>query len=396
MTSSRHGRPRRTGGPLPAGGQTDSFRGDDCTPTATAGGGCTIDEPEGADADTYGRVNYQRTTTPDDDRVVFDVDLEDPDGTDGSTLPEMQICIRRADGRETNPYTPAQANSCAGQSDDRVYVDEDPPIGEPVTIDLDEVLGDGFTLGEKIFSAVHMTIDDAGEFRTVMVTGAVGVPVPATRTLVVNKDVVGGQGGERFTFTVDCGDYALSERNHGDTAAYENGDATFSLGDGGEAVFTSLPRGTTCTIGEQVPAGEWATFVDGEPDSDRAVEVALDEDRTVAFTNHAATRPGGNGGTTTTTATTVTTTAGTEVGGASTEQPAGGRQPSRKQPPAEEEAEPTTQVAGAQEERGALPRTGTASAVAVAVAAGLILAGTGLRAGASRRPPAGRWSDATP
>jgi hypothetical protein len=373
------------GGPVPAIGQTDTFQGDDCTPTAAGEGVCTIDEPEGTNPDTYGTVTYQRTTTPDDDRIVFDVDLQDPDGTEAPTLREMQICIQRADGRETNPYTPARANSCAGQSADRVYVDEEAPIGEPVTIDLDEVLGNGFTLGEKIFFAVHMTIDDDGESRTVMVTGPVGAPGPATRTLLVNKDVVGGQDGERFTFTVDCGDYALSERNHDDGAVYENGDATFSLGDGGEAVFTSIPRGATCTVGEQVPAGEWATSVNGEPDGDRAVEVTLDEDRSVAFTNQAATNPAGNGGTTTTT---TTTTAGdTEVGGVATEQPAaGGQPPAQGQPPAEEEGPSPTQVAGVQEERVGLPRTGTPSAVTVAVAAALLMAGTGLRLASSHRP----------
>lgn len=425
MTVPRHTRPRRalaaaalaflglavgvTGGPAPAGGQTDTFQGDDCTPTAKGEGVCTIDEPEGANPDTHGTVTYRRTTTADDDRIAFAVDLQDPDGAGRPALREMQICIQPADGRETNPYAPARANSCAGQSADRVYVDEERPIDEPVTIDLDEVLGDGFTPGEKIFFAVHMTIDDDGESRTVMVTGPVGAPGSATRTLVVNKDVVGGQGGERFTFTVDCGDYALSERNHDDTAAYENGDATFPLGDGGEAVFTSIPRGATCTIGEQVPAGEWATSVNGEPDSDRAVEVTLDEDRTVAFTNQAAGTSAGNGTTTTTTTgggdggpanggTTTTTTAGdTEVGGATTEQPAAdGQQPSQGQPPAQDEAEPPTQVAGVQEERDGLPRTGTASAVAVAVAAGLVLAGSGLRVGFRRRPLSGRSPDTTP
>lgn len=381
-----------TGGPPPASGQTNNFQGDACESTGTGEGVCVIDEPEGNNPETYGSVTFDRTTTADDDRIVFDVALQDPDGGDPPTLQEIQICIQPADGREMNPYTPARANSCAGRSDDRVYVDEDAPITEPVTIDLDEALGDGFTSGEKIFFAVHMTIDDDGTSRTVMVTGPVGAPQPETRTLVVRKDVVDGQGGEQFTFTVDCGEYVLSGQNGGDSVTYQNGDATFSLGDDGEATFTSIPHGATCTIGESVPDGEWATSVNGEPDADRAVSVTLDEGRTVVFTNQAATTPAGNGGTTTTTTTTTmtgggdttptttgdttptTATGDTEVGGAGAEQPTTGRE------------QPPTEVAGVQEERAdGLPRTGSAGAAAAVLAAGLIAAGTGLRAGFSRR-----------
>jgi hypothetical protein len=380
-----------TGAPQPARGQTSDFRGDECESTGTGAGACLIDEPQGNNPETYGTVTFDRTTGADDDRIVFDVKLQDPDGTGPPTLQEIQICIQPADGRETNPYTPARANSCAGQSEDRVYVDEDAPITEPVTIDLDEVLGEGFTLGEKIFFAVHMTIDDDGESRTVMVTGPVGAPQPQTRTLVVRKDVVDGQGGELFAFTVDCGDYALSEQNGGEAVTYQNGDATFRLGDNGEATFTSIPNGTSCTIGEAVPAGEWATSVNGEPDADRAVSVTLDQGRTVVFTNQAATTPAGNGGTTTTTAgggttpttaegaTTTTTAPGdTAVGGAGAEQPtSGSEQPSGEQP---------TEVAGERLERvDGLPRTGSAAAALTVFAAGLLAAGTGLRAGLSRR-----------
>lgn len=407
MISARHARARRalataavavagltvgvTGGSEPAGGQTNNFRGDECQSTGTGAGACLIDEPEGNNPETYGSVAFDRTTGADDDRIVFDVNLQDPDGTGAPTLQEIQICIQPADGRETNPYTPARANSCAGQRDDRVYVDEDPPITEPVTIDLDQALGDGFTLGERIFFAVHMTIDDDGESRTVMVTGPVGAPPPETRTLVVRKDVVDGRGGEQFAFTVDCGDYALSAQNGGDSVTYQNGDATFRLGDNGEATFTSIPHGTTCTIGEAVPAGEWVTSVNGEPDTDRAVSVTLNEGRTLVFRNQAATTPAGEGVTTPTTAGNTATTAApgdTDVGGAGAEQPTAGReQPSPGQPP--------TEVAGIQEERvDGLPRTGSAAGAAAALAAGLIAAGTSLRAGASRRRLSRRPSQA--
>lgn len=353
-------------------------------------GTCVIDEPEGNNPDTYGGLTYRRTTSGDEDRIVFDIDLQDPDGAEPPTLTGLQICVQPADNRDTNPHTPARANSCAGASPDRVYVDEDAPIEEPVTIDLVETLGDDFTPGETIFFAVHMTIDDGGESRTVMVTGPVGAATgAATQRLVVSKDVVGGQGGERFTFMVDCGDYSLSGRNH-DGATFENGDATLTLGDGDEATFGSIPRGTTCTIGEQVPTGQWTTSVNGDPDADRAVEVALDQDRTVAFTNQAATSPGGDGGqlpggpqTPADGDTTTTTVGGTSVGGAAAEQPAAGSEQSSQQPA--QETESPTQVAGAQEQRDTtLPRTGIPAATFVALAAGLVAAGTALRVAGGR------------
>lgn len=113
--------------------------------------------------------------------------------------------------------------------------------------------------------------------RTLAVTGSSEPGAPVTRTLTVTKDVV-PDGGATFSFTVDCVHTALPGTN---------GDATFSLGDGGVAVFTGIADDDQCAVVEATPAtGTWATTTDGDDTSEANVSLA-DGNATVAFVNHA-------------------------------------------------------------------------------------------------------------
>lgn len=220
----------------------------------------------------------------------------------------MQICIQPANEREDSPYTPTGAGTCSGESEDRVFVDETEPVQNPITVDLVEALGEDFAIGERIFFAVHVNIFDAdGDDGVRRTTYAVGASEgeeqeqPATRALTVEKVVNDelGEEGVEFDFTVDCGDYALSDANNsGEGVTYSSGDATFSMADGEEQTFSAIPNGTDCTIEEADPGEQWSTTVhidDGEPEASRTAEVTLDADHTVAFANDRSAAGAGGG-----------------------------------------------------------------------------------------------------
>jgi LPXTG-motif cell wall-anchored protein len=115
------------------------------------------------------------------------------------------------------------------------------------------------------------------------------VNTQVVHSLTVSKDVVSSTQSETFTFTVDCGSYALSAANTADAGVtFTSGDASFALGDNDSVVFAGVPHGTVCAIAETAPAtagGTWSTTVNGTADDDRATSATLDQDRTAAYVN---------------------------------------------------------------------------------------------------------------
>lgn len=211
-----------------------------CTPDPAnpEDGTCTLDEPEGQDADTYGTVAYDRTVAGVQDELSFDL----PAGL-GAT--EVQVCVALRSAAAANPYVPTNANTCAGNSPDRAYQSNSPP--DPVVVDLDAFFGSlgGYAPGDAVWFTVHVV---AGG-RTLAVTGGSAPGEPITRTVTVTKDV-DPDGAGTFSFTIECTRTGLSQ--------------TFTLEDGDSRVFTDIADDDTCVVTETAPtSGRWTTTANG-------------------------------------------------------------------------------------------------------------------------------------
>lgn len=248
-----------------------------CTPDAVRpeDGTCTLDEPEGQNPDTYGTVAYDRTVAGAQDELSFDL----PTGL-GAT--EVQVCLTLRSTSAVNPYVPTDANTCAGSSPDRAYQSNSPP--DPVVVDLDAFFGSvgGYAPGDAVWFTVHVV---AGG-RTLAVTGGSAPGEPVTRTVTVTKDV-DPDGSGTFAFTLDCVRTALSAANTTATGVtFDNGNASFSLGDGDAAVFTGIADDDTCIVTEDPPtAGSWTTTANGAAGRVATLSTA-DGNATAAFVNN--------------------------------------------------------------------------------------------------------------
>ncbi|HEX4978988.1 MAG TPA: DUF5979 domain-containing protein [Acidimicrobiales bacterium] len=217
-------------------------------------GSCVLDEPEGQDPETYGSVLYDREFTATSDTLRFTFDLPD-----GLTLSTAQVCLTLLSDSAVDPYTPTNANTCAGKSEDRALETGDP--SNPLVVDVYSFFADhdGYEPGGALWFTVHVT----GNGMTLAVTGRSVPPdtPPPTRIVSVTKDVEPDMDGS-FAFTLDCAETDLSAANtSADEVTFSGGNATFSLADGGSVIFTGIADGDTCTVVETTSG--WITSVSG-------------------------------------------------------------------------------------------------------------------------------------
>lgn len=225
-----------------------------------AGGTCVLDEPEGQNPDTHGTVTYDREFADTTDSLTFVL----PSVTDPT---EVQVCLTVATDGVPNPYVPTHANTCAGNSSDRVYAQTDPP--ETIVVDVATALAGvpGYAPGVPLWFTVHVV---AGG-RTLAVTGASTPGTAPMRTVTITKDAV-PDSSSPFSFTLDCMETTLSPANVSlASVSFAHGDATFVLGDGGTAVFTGIADGDECTVTETTTG--WSTTAAGRAGSTAIVDL---------------------------------------------------------------------------------------------------------------------------
>lgn len=132
-----------------------------CTTTSPAT--CTLDEPEGENPATHGTVTVTRSGW------VFTFDAVFASGTTLSTGQDpIQLCLV-ADTGQPNPYSPTNANTCAGAGTIKFQA-------FPAVYDAASLLA---TPDAPVFFAMHVNVQD-GVNRTTYVIGSVNEAATTT------------------------------------------------------------------------------------------------------------------------------------------------------------------------------------------------------------------------